>query len=248
MNDLESYRKPNERIDDLQRDGLYILQDPNRFCFGMDAVLLSGFAEVRKNERVLDLGTGTGILPILLAGKTQGREFVGLEIQEESADMASRSVLMNGLQDRVKIINGDAQNAHETFGASSFDGVVSNPPYMKNQHGLKNEEDAKQIARHEICGNLEDFIRETAKVLKPKGRCYFVHRPFRIVDLMELMRKYKIEPKKMQLVHPYVDHEPNMVLIEGVRGGNPWLKVEPPLIVYDKPNVYSEEALRIYGK
>jgi tRNA1Val (adenine37-N6)-methyltransferase len=162
--------------------------------------------------------------------------------------MASRSVLMNGLQDRVKIINGDAQNAHETFGASSFDVVVSNPPYMKNQHGLKNEEDAKQIARHEICGNLEDFIRETAKVLKPKGRCYFVHRPFRIVDLMELMRKYKIEPKKMQLVHPYVDHEPNMVLIEGVRGGNPWLKVEPPLIVYDKPNVYSEEALRIYGK
>lgn len=238
---------PGERLDDLQRNGYKIIQNPEKFCFGMDAVLLSGFAKVKPGEEVIDLGTGTGIIPILLEAKSRGHHFTGLEIQPESADMATRSVAYNGLQDKISIVTGDLKDAAKTFGASSFDVVTSNPPYMTKDHGLINSGDAKTIARHEIYCNLEDLISTTAKLLKPGGRCYFVHRPFRLVEIMSLMSQYKIEPKRMQLVYPYVDKEPNMVLIEGLRGGKPRLTVEKPLIVYEKPGVYMPEIYDIYG-
>ena len=238
---------PGERLDDLQRNGYKIIQNPEKFCFGMDAVLLSGFARVKAGEEVIDLGTGTGIIPLLLEAKSRGHHFTGLEIQPESADMATRSVAYNGLQDKISIVTGDLKDAAKTFGASSFDVVTSNPPYMTKDHGLINSGDAKTIARHEIYCNLEDLISTTAKLLKPGGRCYFVHRPFRLVEIMSLMSQYKIEPKRMQLVYPYVDKEPNMVLIEGLRGGKPRLTVEKPLIVYEKPGVYMPEIYDIYG-
>ena len=243
----ESILLPGERFDDLQRNGYKIIQNPQKFCFGMDAVLLSGFARVKKAERVIDLGTGTGIIPILVEAKTPGEHFTGLEIQPESADMAARSVRYNGLEERVSIVTGDIKDAANLFGASSFDVVTSNPPYMTKEHGLVNDADAKTIARHEVLCSLEDLISQTAKLLKPNGRCYFVHRPFRLVEILSMMSAYQVEPKRIQFVYPYVDKEPNMVLIEGVRGGKSRVTVEKPLIVYKSPGVYMPEIYDIYG-
>lgn len=243
----ESILLPGERFDDLQRNGYKIIQNPQKFCFGMDAVLLSGFARVKKAERVIDLGTGTGIIPILLEAKTPGKHFTGLEIQPESADMAARSVRYNGLEDRISIVTGDIKDAANLFGASSFDVVTSNPPYMTKEHGLVNDADAKTIARHEVLCSLEDLISQTAKLLKPNGRCYFVHRPFRLVEILSMMSAYQVEPKRIQFVYPYVDKEPNMVLIEGLRGGKSRVTVEKPLIVYKSPGVYMPEIYDIYG-
>ena len=237
---------PGERFDDLNRNGYSIIQDPKRFCFGMDAVLLSGFAEVRKGDEVLDLGTGTGIIPILLEAKTEGRYFTGLEIQKESADMARRSVAYNQLEERVSIVDGDIKEASTLFPPSSFDVITTNPPYMIGLHGLKNSEEAKYIARHEVLCTLDDVVKQSAKLLKPGGRFYMVHRPFRLAEIMVTMTKYKIEPKRMKLVYPFVDKEPNMVLIEGTRGGNPGMKIEKPLIVYEEVNVYTEQLLENY--
>ena len=238
-----SFLHEGERLDELQRNGYKIIQDPKRFCFGMDAVLLSGFAKVKRGEEVLDLGTGTGIIPILLEAKTEGQHFTGLEIQPESADMAARSVAYNHLEDRVSIVTGDIKDATNIFGASSFDVVTCNPPYMTDQHGIKNDGDA----RHEVLCNLEDVVSQTAKLLRPGGRCYFVHRPFRLVEILSTMSRYKVEPKRMQLVYPYVDKEPNMVLIEGVKDGRSRITVEPPIIVYKSPNVYTDQLLKLYG-
>ncbi len=243
----DQWLRPGERFDDLQRNGLKIIQDPKRFCFGMDAVLLSGFARVKEDEVAIDLGTGTGIIPLLLSAKTEGKHFTGLEIQPESAEMAARSVAYNGLSDRIEIVEGDICTAQEQFGLASFDVVTSNPPYMVASAGIVNEADAKTIARHEIKCTLEDLIATTAKLLKPNGRCYFVHRPFRLVDLFYQMRAKGIEPKRMQLVYPFEDKEPNMVLVEGVRGGKSQLNVEKPLIIYEEPGVYRPEIYDIYG-
>ncbi len=239
--------QPGERLDDLQRNGYRIIQNPEKFCFGMDAVLLSGFAKVKKGETVLDLGTGTGIIPILLKGKTMGKHFTGLEIQEESAGMASRSVLLNGLTEDVDIVTGDIKEAVDLFGAASFDVVTSNPPYMTGNHGLTNPGEAKAIARHEVLCTLDDVVRAAAGVLKPNGRFYMVHRPFRLAEIFGVMSKYKLEPKRMQLVYPYVDREPNMVLIEALKGGRPRITVEKPLIVYKSQGVYTDEIYDIYG-
>lgn len=239
--------KENERIDDLQRNHLRIIQKTDGFCFGMDAVLLSGFAAVKPGERVLDLGTGTGIIPILLSAKTEGEHFTGLEIQEEIAGMAKRSVSMNGLAEKIEIVNGDIKEASRIFGAASFDVVTTNPPYMNDAHGLKNPTEVKAISRHEVLCTLEDVVREGAKVLKHGGRMYMVHRPHRLIEILNTMAKYRLEPKRMKLVHPFRDKEANMVLIEAVRGGGAWMKVEPPVIVYKEPGVYSEEIYDIYG-
>lgn len=239
--------RENERIDELHRNGYRIIQNAKKFCFGMDAVLLSGFASVKPGGRVLDMGTGTGIIPILLEAKTQGEHFTGLEIQPESADMARRSVALNGLEDKITIVTGDIKEASRIFGGASFDVVTCNPPYMEGNHGLKNPEDAKAIARHEVLCNLEDVIREAAAVLKPGGQLYMVHRPRRLVDIITLMTKYRIEPKRMKLVHPYVGEEANMVLIEGSRGGGRQMRVEKPLIVYKEQGVYTDEIYDIYG-
>lgn len=240
--------KAGERLDDLQLKGYQIIQDPEKFCFGMDAVLLSAFTHVKQGERVLDLGTGTGILPVLLAAKTPGRQFVGLEIQEECADMARRSVVHNGLSDQIEIVTGDIKEAASIFGSVSFDIITTNPPYMAHSHGLTNPEQAKAVARHEIRCNLEDVIRESALVLKPKGRFYMVHRPFRLTEIFAHMNRYGIEPKRMQLVHPYLDKEPNLVLIEGMRGGGRRLIVEKPLIVYQENGEYTLKLQEIYGR
>lgn len=238
---------PHERVDDLQRNHYRIIQDPGRFCFGMDAVLLSGFASVKPGEHVLDLGTGTGIIPILLEAKTKGEHFTGLEIQPESADMAERSVKLNELTERINIVTGDIKEASSIFGASSFEVVTTNPPYMIGQHGISNPKDAKAIARHEILCDLDDILRESARLLKPQGRFYMVHRPFRLAEIFSKMIEYHIEPKRMKLVYPFIDKEPNMVLIEGLRGGRSRLTVEKPLIVYKEPGVYTDEIYDIYG-
>lgn len=236
-----------ERIDDLQRNGYVIIQNPKRFCFGMDAVLLSGFTQVKADECVLDLGTGTGIIPLLLEAKTKGRHFTGLEIQPESADMAGRSVRLNHLENKIDIVTGDIKDASRQFGASSFDVITVNPPYMIGHHGLKNLQDAKTIARHEVLCTLEDILRESSRILPPKGRFYMVHRPFRLSEIMCGMTNYGIEPKRMKLVYPYVDREPNMVLIEGLRGGKSRLTVEKPLIVYNENGTYTDEIYETYG-
>ena len=238
---------PGERIDELQRNGYRIIQNPERFCFGMDAVLLSGFARAKKQERCLDLGCGNGIIPILMEAKTEGKHFTGLEIQPKSADMARRSVALNGLQDRIDIVEGDIKDASKIFGASSFHVVTTNPPYMTAQHGLTNVYEAKTIARHEVLCNLEDIIRESARLLMPGGRFYMVHRPFRLAEIISLMVQYRMEPKRMRLVYPYVDREPNMVLIEGLRGGKSRMTVEKPLIVYKEPGKYTDEIYDVYG-
>ncbi len=239
--------KENERLDELQRNGYRIIQNPEKFCFGMDAVLLSGFARAKKGDRVLDMGTGTGIIPILMEAKTEASHLTGLEIQPESADMAKRSVELNHLQDKIAIVQGDMKEAGTLFGAASFDVVTCNPPYIIEQHGIKNPDAPKAIARHEILCTLEDVVSQAAKVLKPGGNFYMVHRPFRLAEIMVTLQKYRLEPKRMQLVYPFVDKEPNMVLLEANRGGRPRMRVEKPLIVYREPGVYMPEIYEIYG-
>ena len=237
----------NERVDDLQRNGLKIIQKTDGFCFGMDAVLLSGFAHVKRGEKVLDMGTGTGIIPLLLSAKTEGKHFTALEIQEEIAKMAARSVAMNHLEEKIEIVNGDIKEASQIFGAASFDVVTTNPPYMNDAHGLKNPTEVKAISRHEVLCTLEDVVREGAKVLKSGGRMYMVHRPHRLIEIITAMKQYKMEPKRMCIVHPFMDKEANMVLIEAVKGGGSWLKMEAPIIVYKEPGVYTDEIYDIYG-
>lgn len=239
--------KTGERIDELHRNGYRIIQKEQGFCFGMDAVLLSGFASVKPGETALDLGTGTGIIPILLEAKTEGKHFTGLEIQEEFADMAGRSVRLNGLEPKIDIVLGDIKEAGRIFGGASFDVVTTNPPYMNDSHGLKNPDLPKAIARHEVLCTLEDVVREGARVLRPGGRFYMVHRPRRLIEILSALTSHKLEPKRMKFVHPFADKEANMVLIEAVRGGGPLMKVEKPLIVYKEQGVYTDEIYDIYG-
>ena len=239
--------KEGERLDDLHRNGFQIIQNKEKFCFGMDAVLLPGFAKVKEGEKVLDIGTGTGIIPILLAAKTPGQHFTGLEIQPESADMARRSVALNHLEEKISIVEGDVREADQLFSAASFDVITSNPPYMTGSHGLVNPDMPKAIARHEICCTLEDLVSQTEKLLRPGGRFFMVHRPFRLAEIMTVLTAHHLEPKRMRLVYPFVDKEPNMVLLECIRGGKPRITVEKPLIVYKEPGVYQDEIYTIYG-
>lgn len=244
---MDGNLRDGERLDELQRNGYQIIQDPGRFCFGMDAVLLAGFAKVKPGERVLDLGTGTGIIPILLEARTKGKFFTGLEIQPESADMARRSVRLNHLEERVTIVTGDIKEADRLFGGGSHHVVTCNPPYMTDHHGLKNPEQPKAIARHEILCTLEDVISQASKVLVPNGRFYLVHRPFRLAEIMTCLCAHGLEPKRMRFVHPYADREPNMVLIEALKGGKPRVTVERPLIIYKEPGIYADEIREDYG-
>ena len=245
--------KENERIDDLERNGYRIIQNGKKFCFGMDAVLLSGFAvetlgkKDLSQEKAMDLGTGTGILPILLAAKTNIGHFTGLEIQAESADMAARSVSLNDLEDRIRIVNGDLRTADACFPKSEYAAVTCNPPYMIGQHGITNPNDAKAIARHEILCTFEDVCRVSRALLKPGAGLYLVHRPFRLPELIRTLSEYDLEPKRMQLVYPYADAEPNMVLLEAIRGAKPRLTVEKPLIIFKAGGEYTEEIKTVYG-
>ncbi len=235
-----------ERVDDLHRNGYYIIQNPKRFCFGIDSVILSGFVEVKKNEIVLDIGTGTGIIPILLEAKTEGIHFTGLEIQSESVEMARRSVLINSLEKKITIDEGDIKDFLNIYKPSSFDVITSNPPYMNDGGGIKNEYSPKAIARHEILCSLEDVIYAASKLLKFHGRFYMVHRPYRLVDIITTLRNHKLEPKKIRFVHSNISREPSILLIEAVRDGRPMIKVLPPLIIYDEKGEYTKEIYDIY--
>lgn len=239
--------KNSERIDDLQRAGLRIIQDPDRFCFGMDAVLLSHFASCPEGGKLLDLGTGTGIIPILMSALTKASQLTGLEIQEESADMADRSVSLNGIGDRVSVVRGDIKEAGRIFPRASFDCMTCNPPYLQGDHGIVNPADAKAIARHEVLCTLEDVVGAAEQLLKPNGHFYMVHRPFRLSEIMCTMHDHNLEPKRMRLVYPMADREPNMVLIEGIRGAKMRITVEKPLILQNSDGSYTDEVKELYG-
>ena len=237
---MTSELRPGERLDDLQIGGLELIQDPKKFCFGVDAVFLSDFVRIRPGENVLDLGTGNGIIPVLLSAKTEARHITGLEIQADTAEMARRSVAHNHLEDRIDIVTGDIKEAAELFKPAFFDVITTNPPYMLADHGMRNLDDAKAIARHEVLCSLDDILRESMRLMQDKSRFYMIHRPFRLTEIMIKMHQYKIEPKRIRFVHPYIDKEPAMVLIEGGRGARPRVTVEPPLIIYDRNGTAKE--------
>ena len=240
--------RADERIDDLQCKGYQLIQKPQGFCFGVDAVLLSDFVKVKPGQHVLDLCTGSGVIPILLAAKTEGEHFTGLELQGDYADMACRSVKLNHLEEKIDIICGDVKEGKQLFKPASFPVVTVNPPYMTDNHGLKNVYEPKTIARHEVALSLEDVIALASYVLPESGNFFMIHKPFRLAEIFDVMKTYHIEPKRMRLIHPYVDKEPTMVMIQGTKGGKSRITIEPPLIIYQSPNVYSEEIHRIYGK
>jgi tRNA1Val (adenine37-N6)-methyltransferase len=241
--------KENERIDDLEYKGLKIIQNKNGFCFGIDSVLLSDFAkEIKKDSRVLDLGTGTGIISILLCGKTNLKEIIGVEIQEEVYEMAKRSSELNNLEDKFKLVNENIKSLSKIFPANSFDAIVTNPPYKKKNTGLTSEDETNLISRHEIMCNIEDIAKQASFLLKSNSSIYIVHRPDRLADILEALRKYKLEPKNIRLIYPKINKEPNLVLIKATKCGKPFLKMEKPLIVYNEDGTYTDEILKIYGK
>ncbi len=239
--------KENEKIEDLQCKGLKIIQNKKGFCFGMDAVLLANYCDLKKNSKIADLGTGTGIIPILLCGKKNVSQVIGLEIQEEVAEMAVRSVKMNNLDNKINILNIDLNDAENYLNINSFDAVVTNPPYKLPNSGIINPSDKKAISRHEIKCTLEDIIRTSSRLLKHHGRLFMIHRPQRLADILCLLRQYKLEPKHIRLVHPKVAEKPNMVLIKAVKAANRELKFDKPLYVYNNDGSYTEEIYRIYN-
>ncbi len=236
----------NERIDDLHRKGYRIIQNSKMFCFGMDAVLLSAFAKVSTEDHVLDMGSGNGVIPLLIQGRYEPASVTGLEIQEANVHMSRRSVQLNGVDDKVRIIQGDIKEADQLLPLSSFNVITCNPPYMDTGKGLHNELSAKTIARHEVLCTLEDVIRSASKLTTVGGKFFMVHRPHRLVDIITLLRHYKMEPKRLRMVHSDLESEANMVLIESVRQGKPFLKIEKPLIIYGEPNQYTDEVARLY--
>lgn len=246
---MEIELKNNERIDDLQLNNLKIIQNKDGFCFGIDSVLLSDFAkEIPAGSTVLDLGTGTGILGILLCGKTKLFKIYGIDVQEEVCQMAKRSIKLNNLENKFEIINDNINNLNTVFENCSIDAIVSNPPYKKDNSGLKNESKTKLISRHEITASLEDFIEISSKLLKNNSNLYMVHRPERLSDLFYLLRKYKLEPKKLRMVQSYFDGKPKLILVKATKNAKPFLNIEKPLIIYNKDGTYTNEILKIYGK
>jgi len=246
---MEKKLKENERIDDLEYKGLKIIQNTEGFCFGIDSVLLSDFAkDIRNNSKVIDLGTGTGILPILLSAKTNLSKIYGVEIQEEVANMAKRSVKLNNLENKIEIINCNIKELENILEKNKFDAIVTNPPYKKLNSGIVNENEKKLISRHEITANLEDFIKVSSKMLKDNGALYMVHRPERIADIIESLRKNKLEPKIIRMVYSNVNSKPCMILIKAVKKEKEFLKIENNLYIYDENGNYTEEILKIYNK
>ncbi|MCR5409957.1 MAG: tRNA1(Val) (adenine(37)-N6)-methyltransferase [Lachnospiraceae bacterium] len=246
----EKYLQNGERIDDLQRNGLYIIQDPGEFCFGMDAVLLSGFAAAHAPascNRILDLCTGGGIIPLLLAAKTKARHITGIEIQQKAAGRADRSVRMNGLSDKIDIINGDIKEAPELMKAASFDMVTVNPPYFRTGHGIINPTDSKTVSRHEVACTLDDVLSAAEYALKNSGTFCMVHKPQRLADVICVMRDHHIEPKALKTVHPRIGDDPSMILIEGRKGAGEEIRIEAPLVIYNDKDEYTEEMYTIYG-
>ena len=246
---MEEFRlKPGERLDDLQRDGLVLIQNPQYFCYGTDAVLLSWFADVRKGERALDLCTGNGVIPILLSAKTEGECFCGLEIQPDCADMARRSVIRNHLEQKIRIVQGDVREASSVFGASSFDVITVNPPYMAAASGVPGKNPARNIARAEILCTLRDVIRESAALLPPRGRLYLVYRPYRFSELMECLAEYRFSVSRLCMVHPKADREASMILVSAVRDGHTEVHVDPPLVLMNADGTETDRLKEIYGR
>ena len=239
--------KKDERIDDLGIKNLKIIQNKKWFCFGIDSVLLANFAKnIKKDSYVLDLGTGSGIMPTLLCGKTELKKVVGIEIQKDVCDMAKRSIELNKINEKFEIICDSILNLNKYFEKQTFDVVITNPPYKKKNTGIINPDEPKMIARHEITANLEDFIRVAKDMLKDKGEFYMVHRPERLVDIFELMRKYKIEPKEIRFIFSNKNEEPKMVMIKGVKNAKSFLKIYPNLYIYEEDGKYTEEIKNIY--
>lgn len=237
----------NERVDDLQKEGYQLIQNPEVFCFGIDAVLLANFAKVTKKEaRILDIGTGTGIIPILMHANYKKGKYLGIDIQESMVEMAQRSVALNQIQEDVQIKHLDVKAYKEGLEHHSFDLVTSNPPYMKGDNGLKNTHESKTIARHEVLCTLDDIVAAAAYGLKDKAKLCMIHRPQRLVDIICSMRTHKIEPKRMRFVHSNINQQPLMVLIEGVKNGGSEMRVEKPLFVYNLDGSYTEEINQIY--
>lgn len=245
-NQSEVFLGPSERLDDLQRKGYQLIQNTKIFCYGIDAMLLAAYAKLPKNGTCVDLGCGNGVIPILMQARYGGKRLVGLEIQDVNVDLAKRNVSLNHLEESLEIVRGDIKEASLLLGKCAFDVVTSNPPYMDAGHGLTNPEDHKAIARHEILCTLQDVIREAAALLKNQGHFYMIHRPQRLVEMMQLMREYHLEPKRIRFVHPFREKEATMVLIDAVKGGNPQVRIEPPFIVYDAPGVYTEELMQVH--
>lgn len=246
---MEIKLKENERIDDLQINNLKLIQNKDGFCFGIDAVILSDFAkDIRNNSKILDLGTGTGIIGTLLCAKTKLSKIYGIDIQEDVCDMAARSIKLNNLEEKFEIINSNIKDLNNIFEKESFDAVVSNPPYKKDNTGVKNEKETKLISRHEITATLEDFVSTSAKLLKDNGNIYMVHRPERLSDLFYLLKKYNIEPKKLRMVQSYANSKPKLILVKATKNANSFLNIEEPLIIYNKDGSYTSEILKIYGK
>ncbi len=241
--------KENERIDDLEFKDFRLIQNKDGFCFGIDAVLLSDFAKNIKNDsKVIDLGTGTGIISILLCGKTKLKNIVGVEVQKDVYDMACRSVKLNKLEDKFQVINANILDLKNIFIQDCFDVVVTNPPYKKQNTGICNDDEKKLISRHEVLADLEDFIKVASRLLKDRGEFYMIHRPERIVDILSLLRNYNIEPKELRLVFSNEKNPPKMVLIRGVKNGGEFLKFRENLYIYNEDGSYTDEVLRIYGK
>ncbi len=239
------------RLDDLQ-NGYHLWQEPEMFCFGVDAVLLAHYPKLKKKDRILDMGCGFGPIPLILLAEANKRELpveiTGLELQESVAEIAQKSVLYNQVEDKVRIVQGDIREAVGLFGAASFSLITCNPPYMPADNGLIGVSKEKAIARTELKCTLEDVISTASKLLEVRGRFAMIHRPARIPEIIVKLRKYQLEPKRMRLVHPYVSSDATMVLIEAVRCGRPYMKVEPPLVIYEKQQSYTKELLQIYGR
>lgn len=239
--------KIDETLDDLQLKGIHIIQKKQGFRFGVDAVLLANFAKVKRNGTVVDLCSGTGIIPFIIKGKSQCGLVTGIEIQSEFAEMANRSSQYNKFENEVKFVKGDLKDKELLKNIGRVDVVTVNPPYKLHNSGILNEIDRSTIARHEVCCKLEDVISSARTLLKDNGRLFMVHRPERLVDILSLMRKYKIEPKRIRFVHPKPGKAPNIVLVEGQRDGGAFLKIEDPLYVHLEDNSYSKEIQDMYN-
>ncbi len=238
-----------ERIDDLQINNLKLIQNPNYFCFGVDAVLLSDFCKVIKdNNTILEIGTGNGIIPILLSAKTKLKKIHSIEIQKDLYNLAIKNVKLNNLENLINLINDDFNNIEKYFSANSLDAIVTNPPYKKKGTGIVNDNKHIEISKHETTCSLEDMIKKSAILLKPLGKLLMVHRPDRLVDIIYLMRKYNLEPKRIKFVHSYENQAPVLILIEGIKNSKPFLKIEEPLYIYNKDGKYTNEIYKIYGK
>ncbi len=241
--------KENERIDDLQYKDLKLIQNKNGFCFGVDSVLLADFSkEIKPNSVVVDIGTGTGIVGLLLCAKTNLQKIYGVEIQKEVAEMARRSVELNHLEGKFEIINCDVNQIFDCLKPNSMDSIVTNPPYKEVNTGVRNENEKQSISRHEVKCTLEDIVKKSAELLKDRGEFYMVHRAERLVDIMCILRKYRLEPKNVRFVHSRQNEKPHLILVKAVKYANPFLKIDKPLVIFDEEGNYTEEINKIYGR